>query len=146
MHERCHLVALDKPFSQRFPLFIVRLSILNVITPLWCLDHQNPMQYLYLDLHRVLFFSFFFFKLSTWSSFHVHLCHHGLESCSTLGLYQLWLLYTLSIKVSTRVSSISQNQTKNFQLGTPKNTRLAYTPGTSKTNPFHSCQGVYISI
>jgi hypothetical protein len=32
LHESNHLVALDEPFSQRIPLFVVRLSILNVIT------------------------------------------------------------------------------------------------------------------
>jgi hypothetical protein len=28
----------------------------------------------------------------------------------------------------------------------PKNTRLACTPGTSKTNPFYSCQGVQVPV
>jgi hypothetical protein len=86
--------------------------------PLWCLDHQNqnPIQYLCLDLHHILFFSFFFSKLSTWSSFHVHLPQPRVESCSTLGLYQPHLIHKLSIEVSTKVSSISQNQTRTFNL------------------------------
>jgi hypothetical protein len=61
-------------------------------------------------------FLFLFSKLSTWSSFHVHLPHHGLESCSTLGLYQPHLIHTLSIEVSTKVSLIIQNQTRAFNL------------------------------
>jgi hypothetical protein len=28
--------------------------------------------------------------------------------------------------------------------GYPENTRLAYTPDTSKTNPFHSCHGFQV--
>jgi hypothetical protein len=32
------------------------------------------------------------------------------------------------------------------QLGTPKNTRLACTPGTNETNPFHSCHGFQVPI
>ena len=56
---------------------------------------QNPYLYLYLDLHRVLFFSFFFSKLSTWSSshvaissFHVIITFSWVPPCSTLGLHQ----------------------------------------------------------
>jgi hypothetical protein len=30
--------------------------------------------------------------------------------------------------------------------GCPENTRLACTPGTSKANPFHSCQGVQVPV
>ena len=54
--------------------------------PLWCLDHQNqnPKQYLCLDLHWVLFFSFFFSKLSTWSS-----CSHHHHPNDPLLLYHL---------------------------------------------------------
>jgi hypothetical protein len=43
MHESCHLVALDKPFSQRIPLFIVRLSTLSHSHPLWCLKYKIKM-------------------------------------------------------------------------------------------------------
>jgi hypothetical protein len=43
MHESCHLVALDKPFSLRIHLFIVQLSILNHPHPLWCLKCKTKM-------------------------------------------------------------------------------------------------------
>ena len=81
--------------------------------PLWCLDHQNqnPKQYICLDLHRVLFFSFFFSKLSTWSSCGHHHDHHLLHH---LHVPTSLSLHTLSIEVSTRVSSIIQNQTRAF--------------------------------
>jgi hypothetical protein len=39
--------------AKKIPLLIVQLFNLNVITPTWCLDHQNQMPNLYLclDLH-----------------------------------------------------------------------------------------------
>ena len=59
-----HLVALDKPFSQRFPLFIVQLSILNHSHPLWCLECKTKTYLIPLrGSSRFLFFSFFFSKL-----------------------------------------------------------------------------------
>jgi hypothetical protein len=123
MHKRCHLVALNKPFSQIFPLFIVRLSILNVITSFmvsWSpkLKQDTKTKTLCNTFALIsigLVFSFFFSKLITWSSCHVHLPHHGLESCSTPRLYQPHLIHTLKIEVSTKVSSISQNQTRVFK-------------------------------
>ena len=56
---------------------------------------QNPYLYLCLDLHRVLLFSFFFSKLSTWSSSHVAISSFHVINitiwvppCSSLGLHQ----------------------------------------------------------
>ena len=56
---------------------------------------QNPYLYLCLDLHRVLFFSFFFSRLSIWSSsyvaissFHVINITIWVPPCSSLGLHQ----------------------------------------------------------
>ena len=86
--------------------------------PLWCLDHknQNPKQYLCLNLHRVLFFSFFFYKLSTWSSCGVVITIITMIiTCSITWHVPTSLnLHTLSIEVSIRVSSIIQNQTRAF--------------------------------
>ena len=56
---------------------------------------QYPYLYLCLDLHRILFFSFFFSKLSTWSSSHVDISSFyviititWVPPCFTLGLHQ----------------------------------------------------------
>jgi hypothetical protein len=72
MHESCHLVALDKPFSQRIPLFIVQLSILSHSHPLWCLECKklalshipSPWAHFYFSLssfpnvkHLIIFWS-----------------------------------------------------------------------------------------
>ena len=93
--------------------------------PLWCFGHQNqnPKQYLCLDLHRVLFFSFFFSKLSTWSS-----CGITIIPWSSLApSHGMSLsLHILSIEVSTRVSSIIQHQTRAFN-NTFQN-RISWTP------------------
>ena len=48
MHESLHLVALDNHFYSDFPLFIVRLSILNLVTLsiVSCLAKRNsPIAY-----------------------------------------------------------------------------------------------------
>jgi hypothetical protein len=90
-------VALDKPFSQRFSLFIVRLSILNHSHPLWCLECKPKMTPIIIPLPwaHFLFFSFFFSKSSNWSSshviissFHVIITFSRVSPCSTLGLHQ----------------------------------------------------------
>jgi hypothetical protein len=59
-----HLVALDNRFNQEFPLFIVRLSILSHLHPLWCLECKTKMVILHIPLPWTyfLFFSFFFSK------------------------------------------------------------------------------------
>ena len=89
MHESLHLVALDNRFNRYSPLLIVRLSILNPLTPTWCLEWKNKMALsIYLCLEPILFFSFFFSKSGPWSSSHVQHHHHGLHICSTLGLDQ----------------------------------------------------------
>jgi hypothetical protein len=116
MHERCHLVALDKPFSQRFSLFIVWLSILNVITPFMMFWSPKLKPYaISLPWSPSSFvFLFLLFPVGHLIIFHIHLPHHELESCLTLGLYQPHLIHILSIEVSTKVSSISQNQIRAF--------------------------------
>ena len=91
MQESCHLVALNKSFSQRFPLFIVWLSILNTLTPSmvsW-VPKQKPIWYLCLD-QPCFCFSHSSFQVGAWSSStHVHLHLHGLHHhAPSLGMYQ----------------------------------------------------------
>ena len=86
--------------------------------PLWCLGHQNqnPKQYLCLDLHRVLFFLSSF---PSWALDHLVVITiiTMIISCSiTWHVPTSLSLHTLSIEVSTRVSSIIQNQTRAFNL------------------------------
>ena len=93
------------------------------------IDHQNqnPKQYLCLDLHWVLFFSFFFSKLRNWSSCG-HQQHHLIITCSiTWHVPTSLSLHTFSIEVSTRVSSIIQNQTRAFS-GSPPSTSALLQP------------------
>jgi hypothetical protein len=61
MHESWHLVALDKPFSQRFPLFIVRLSILSHSYPLCSVECKTKMTL----SHIPLSWAHFYFSLSS---------------------------------------------------------------------------------
>ena len=103
MHEQCHLVALDKPFSQRFLLFIVRLSILSHSHPLWCLEcktktYQIPLPW----SSRFLFFSFFFFKLSLIIIISCSPPSLWTSSCSITWIGPPFLIYTLRSKVSPR--------------------------------------------
>ena len=92
MQESCHLVAIDKPFSQRFPLFIVRLSILNHSHPLWCLEckPKNGSYHYTFALKPFLFFSFFFSKCEALDHlFCGHHLHHDHLLASPLGLDHL---------------------------------------------------------
>ena len=119
MQESCHLVALDKPLSQRIPLFIVRLSILNTVTPSmvsW-VPKQKPSWYLCLDQpYFFLFFSFVFSKLEHLIfKFGLH-HHHDHHLAPPLGMGPSFHVYTLSTRISPKVSSIIQNQTSAFNL------------------------------
>ena len=90
--------------SSRDPLLIVWPSTLNVITlsiVSWS-PKQNPYLYLCLDLHGVLFFSFFFSKLSTWSSSHVAIfiisCDHHHHLIATMR--HTWMYQRISYHIS----------------------------------------------
>ena len=97
MHEVQHVVALDDRIVYlRTPLNSTAIypkrdhTLYNVL-----ITKTNPYLYLCLDLHRVLFFSFFFSKLSTWSSSHVAISSFHVINitiwvppCSSLGLHQ----------------------------------------------------------
>jgi hypothetical protein len=60
--------------AKKIPLLIVRLSTLNVITPTWCLDHQNQMPNLYLCLELHL-------------KFPMKHMQHDIETCATSQIH-----------------------------------------------------------
>ena len=111
MKESCHLVPLDKPFSQRFPLFIVRLSILSHSPSMVSWVQNKNLSYTF-----ALIFSGFYFSLSSfpswaWSSstyvhFHLHgLHHHALHlDCTNLAHF------TTYDKVCARFHQLSKTK------------------------------------
>ena len=87
----------------RIFLSIVWLSILNMITPSMVFWSPKPKSYLYLclDLYRILFFSFFFSKLSAWSPCGHHHHHHDPLGFTTWHVPTSSNSHTLSIEFST---------------------------------------------
>jgi hypothetical protein len=104
------------------PLLIVWLSILNVITLAKCLDHQTKkLLTTYTFALSFLFFSFFFYKPSTWSSWPSPQWSSFICS-TTWNIYQP-ISHTLRAhRLVARVSSIHQNQTRAFSgfINSPK--------------------------
>ena len=88
--ESLHLVALDNHFNQGFLLLIVRLSILNTLTPLWCFECQNKNLFDTFALINLVFvFLFLLFQVGAWSpTSHVHLQLHGPLACSITWVHQ----------------------------------------------------------
>jgi hypothetical protein len=111
MYESCHLVTLDKPFGQRFPLFIVRISILSH-SPLYGVlsEKQKCPYHRYLCLEPIFVFLLLLFQMmSTWSSMSITISmDHPLAS--SLGVYQPYLIHTLSIKLSIRFHQLSKTK------------------------------------
>jgi hypothetical protein len=111
MYESCHLVTLDKPFGQRFPLFIVRISILSH-SPLYGVlsEKQKCPYHRYLCLEPIFVFLLLLFQMmSTWSSMSITISmDHPLAS--SLGVYQPYLIHTLSIKISTRFHQLPKTK------------------------------------
>ena len=111
MQKSCHLVALDKPFSQIFPLFIVRLSILSHSHPLWCLECKTKTYHIPLPWSSwFLFFSFFFSKLSL-----ITIISCPSSTPWTSSYFITWigppcLIHTLRSKVSPRFHQLSKTK------------------------------------
>ena len=103
-----------QPTSQRFPLYIVWLSthtlygVLSAKTKTYLIP--LPWSTLF------LFFSFFFSKLEH-LIFKFGLHHHNDHHLAPpLGMGPSFHVYTLSTRISPKVSSIIQNQTRAFNL------------------------------
>ena len=112
MQESYHLVALDKSFSHRFPLSIVRVSILNTLTPSmvsW-VSKQKYIWYIWLD-HLG-----FYFSLSSFQVEHLII----IISCpppspwtspwSITWIGPPFLIHTLRSKVSPRFHQLSKTK------------------------------------
>ena len=103
MQKLCHLVALDKPFSQRFSLFIVRLLILSHPHPLWCLECKTKTYLILLPWSsRFLFFSFFFSMLSLIIIISYSPSTPWTSSCSITWNGPPYLIHLLISKISPR--------------------------------------------
>jgi hypothetical protein len=140
-----HLVALDNRFNRETPLFTVRLSILSQSHPLWCLECKIKT-YWYLCLNQLIFvFLFLLFQVEPliilWSTpslpWSFSRLHH--LACTNLNYY-----IHLVIEVSTRVSSIVQNQSRDFQQGGPRlyygscHMQAVFCPPPTRKTKFHS--------
>jgi len=124
MHEQCHLVALDNRFNQDFSLFIVRLSILNPITPSmvsWLAKQKWPYPYNF-ALSPVLFFLFLHFQVGvldpSFGHLHHHECHH---LAPLLGVYQ-----PISYHLEQRVSTLRFYQLSKTKLGLSAGSKPAW--------------------
>jgi hypothetical protein len=111
-----HLVTLKWSIAPKIPLFIVRLPILNVITPFYgvLITEIKTLAIPLTWSPSGFVFLFLLFQVEHLIIISCPPSSPWIESCSTLGLYQPHLIHTLSIEVSTEVSSISQNQTRAF--------------------------------
>ena len=111
MQESCHLLALDKLFSQKFPLFIVWLSILSHSHPIWCLECRTKTSHIPLPWSsHFLFFSFFFSKLSL---IIINTCPSSTSwtsSCSNNWNGPPYLIHLLRSKVSPMFHQLSKTK------------------------------------
>ena len=111
MQEQCHLVALDKPFSRRIPLFIVWLSILNHSHHLWCLECKTKTYLIPLPWSsQFLLFSFLFFKLSLIIIISCPPSTPCTSSCSITWNGPPYLIHLLRSKVSPRFHQLSKTK------------------------------------
>ena len=112
MQESCHLVALNKPLSQRFSLFIVRLSNLNHSHPLWCLECKPKIAPIIIPLPWAHFcFLFLLFEMwSTWSSLLWPSPSPWPSSSSITWIGLPYLIHTLRSKFSPRFHQLSKTK------------------------------------
>ena len=102
MHESLYLVALDNRFNRDSPIFIVRLFILNLLTPTRCLKWQNKMALSNIPLSWA-YFIFLFLLFQIRSLITIITCpptSPWTSSCSTTWIGPSYLVAHLDARIS----------------------------------------------
>ena len=144
MQESWHLVALDKPFSQRFsPLYSMAIDPKSLTPSMMSWVQNKNLSYTFALIFSVFVFLFLLFQVRAWSSSTlVHLHLHGPHLAHSLGLHQpssyhrSWQRLVLGFinypKTKLGLSTVLQHE--RLQLGTLKTPTMfcaGFTSGAS---------------